>query len=127
MSFSVGLLLRRGGLLIAVAAWEIGIQSVCADPAPARIGAVVELFTSQGCSSCPPADRLLSTLARAPNMIALSLPIDYWDFIGWHDTLASPTFTARQKAYAAARGDGRVYTPQVVVDGLVDAIGSDRG
>lgn len=127
MTFSVGWLLRCGALFVAVAACEIGIRSVRAEPAPTRIGAVVELFTSQGCSSCPPADHLLSTLARAPNTVALSLPIDYWDFIGWHDTLASPTFTARQKAYAAARGDGRVYTPQVVVDGLVDAIGSDRG
>jgi len=61
-----------------------------------------------------------------PDTIALSFPIDYWDFIGWRDTLASPSFTARQKAYAAARGDGHVYTPQAVVDGLVDEVGSDR-
>lgn len=128
MTFSVGLLLRRGSLLIAVAACGIGIQHVHADPLVAtHVAGVVELFTSQGCSSCPPADRLLSSLARKPDTIALSFPIDYWDFIGWHDTLASPTFTARQKAYATARGDGRVYTPQVVVDGLVDAVGSDRG
>jgi hypothetical protein len=93
---------------------------------PPHVTGVVELFTSQGCSSCPPADRFLSLLARTPDVIALSFPIDYWDFIGWHDTLASPAFTARQKAYAAVRGDGRVYTPQVVIDGLGDAVGSDR-
>ncbi|MDE2362534.1 MAG: DUF1223 domain-containing protein [Hyphomicrobiales bacterium] len=87
---------------------------------------VVELFTSQGCSSCPPADRILADLARDPSLIVLSLPVDYWDYIGWKDTLASPACTARQKDYAAARGDGQVYTPQAVVDGLVHVVGSDR-
>ena len=87
---------------------------------------VVELFTSQGCSSCPPADRLLAEFARDPDVVALSFPIDYWDYIGWKDTFASPTFTARQKAYAAARDRRNVYTPQVVVDGVTDAVGSDR-
>jgi len=87
---------------------------------------VVELFTSQGCSSCPPADRLLSRLARDPTVVALSFPIDYWDYIGWKDTLASPSFTMRQKAYASMRGDNRVYTPQAVVDGVADVIGSDE-
>jgi hypothetical protein len=88
---------------------------------------VVELFTSQGCSSCPPADRLLADLARQPNVIALSLPIDYWDYIGWKDTFASPVFTARQKAYAAMHVSRNIYTPQVIVDGFADAVGSDRG
>jgi hypothetical protein len=88
--------------------------------------AVVELFTSQGCSSCPPADQLLNAIAKNPNMIAMSFPVDYWDYIGWKDTLASPAFTARQKAYAATRGDGHVYTPQMVVDGRSDVVGSDR-
>ncbi len=87
---------------------------------------VVELFTSQGCSSCPPADRLLSALAHESNKIALTFPIDYWDYMGWKDTLAEPAFTARQKAYAMARGDGNIYTPQAVVNGLVDIVGSDR-
>ena len=87
---------------------------------------VIELFTSQGCSSCPPADRLAAELALDPRNIIVSFPVDYWDYIGWKDTLASPAFTARQKAYASARGDGHVYTPQAVINGLVHAVGSDR-
>lgn len=86
---------------------------------------VLELFTSQGCSSCPAADRLLGAMARKPDVVAVSLPVDYWDYIGWKDTLASPIFTARQKAYAAALGSRHVYTPEVIVNGLSDAIGSD--
>jgi hypothetical protein len=89
------------------------------------IACVLELFTSQGCSSCPPADRLLGALARKPDIVAVSLPVDYWDYIGWKDTLASPLFTARQKAYAAALGSRHVYTPEAIVNGLSDAIGSD--
>jgi hypothetical protein len=88
---------------------------------------VLELFTSQGCSSCPPADRILSQLARDPDVLALSFPVDYWDYIGWKDTLAAPNYTARQKAYASASGKGQIYTPQVVVNGLTDAVGSDLG
>jgi hypothetical protein len=89
--------------------------------------AVLELFTSQGCSSCPPADRLVGQLANDPSLIALSIPIDYWDYLGWRDTLANPAHSARQRAYARARGDGQVYTPQIVVNGATDALGSDQG
>jgi hypothetical protein len=88
--------------------------------------AVVELFTSQGCSSCPPADELLAKLARDPDVIALSLPVDYWDRLGWKDTLARHAFTERQMAYAGVRGDGQVYTPQAVVNGREHAVGSER-
>jgi hypothetical protein len=88
--------------------------------------AVIELFTSQGCSSCPAADKLLSDLRSDPTLITLSLPIDYWDYLGWKDTLAIPGHTARQKAYSRARGDREVYTPQVVVNGVAQALGSDR-
>jgi hypothetical protein len=87
--------------------------------------AVVELFTSQGCSSCPPADRLIGELARDPAIVALSLPIDYWDYLGWKDTLADPRHTARQRGYARVRGDREVYTPQVVINGAAHALGSD--
>ncbi|MDB5617685.1 MAG: hypothetical protein JWQ24_1923 [Tardiphaga sp.] len=88
--------------------------------------AVVELFTSQGCSSCPPADKIIGDLARDPSVIALSLPIDYWDYLGWKDTLADARFSARQKSYSQMRGDRDVYTPQVVINGTQQAIGSDR-
>jgi hypothetical protein len=88
--------------------------------------AVIELFTSQGCSSCPAADKLLAELKNDPSLITLSLPIDYWDYLGWKDTLASPGHTARQKAYSKVRGDREVYTPQVVVNGVLQAMGSDR-
>src|SRR5713226_705298 len=88
--------------------------------------AVIELFTSQGCSSCPAADKLLGELARDPTLVTISVPIDYWDYLGWKDTLADPRNTARQKAYAHVRGDGQVYTPQVVVNGALHALGSDK-
>jgi hypothetical protein len=87
---------------------------------------VVELFTSQGCSSCPPADALLAELASDPSLVALSVPIDIWDYLGWKDTLAVPRNTLRQKAYAQARGDGQVYTPQAVVNGSLHVLGSDK-
>src|SRR5262245_13600745 len=88
--------------------------------------AVIELFTSQGCSSCPPADQLLGELAKEPGLIAMSLPIDYWDYLGWKDTLATPGHTVRQRGYAAVRGDRAVYTPQVVVNGTMHVQGSDK-
>jgi hypothetical protein len=94
-----------------------------ADAAPR---AVVELFTSQGCSSCPPADKLLAQFASDPSLVPISLPIDYWDYLGWRDTLADPRNSARQRAYSRERGDREVYTPQVVVNGSVHTLGSDR-
>lgn len=109
-----------------------GVLGVCAlamiaIPAQAEPRAVVELFTSQGCSSCPPADKVIGDLAKDPSVIALSLPIDYWDYLGWKDTLADSRFSARQKAYSRMRGDRDVYTPQVVVNGAVHVLGSDIG
>src|SRR5580700_4641195 len=85
---------------------------------------VVELFTSQGCSSCPPADAVIGHLADRKDVLALSLPITYWDMLGWKDTLASEGNTRRQKAYAAAMGRGGIYTPQMIVDGTGDVVGS---
>jgi len=90
------------------------------------IKAVVELFTSQGCSSCPPADRLLKTYVDRKDVIALSFPVDYWDYLGWQDTYASQMNTERQRAYARARGDGSVYTPQAVVNGISHFVGSRK-
>ena len=114
----------------SISRWS-GALSVCAiiaiiRPAHADPRAVVELFTSQGCSSCPPADRIIGELAKDPNVIALSMPIDYWDYLGWKDTLADSRFSARQKAYSHMRGDRDVYTPLVVVNGTAHVIGSDR-
>jgi hypothetical protein len=88
--------------------------------------AVIELFTSQGCSSCPAADKLIGELANDPSIIAMSLSIDYWDYLGWKDTLALPGHANRQRAYAKVRGDREVYTPQAVVNGVAHALGSDR-
>lgn len=91
-----------------------------APPAPV----VVELYTSQGCSSCPPADALLARLARRDDVIALALHVDYWDYIGWKDSFARPEFGMRQKAYARAAGHGTVYTPQIIVNGVDQVVGS---
>ncbi|HVT50414.1 MAG TPA: DUF1223 domain-containing protein [Dongiaceae bacterium] len=87
---------------------------------------VVELFTSQGCSSCPPADSYLGQLARRKDVLPLSYHVDYWDYIGWKDQFADPAYVGRQRAYAMTLGHHMVYTPQVVVAGAVDAQGADR-
>ena len=98
--------------------------------APATLAAdrpiVVELFTSQGCSSCPPADALLSELAMRKDVLALGFHVDYWDSLGWKDPLSTPGSTARQHAYAAQFGKHEVYTPQMVVDGRRQLVGSRR-
>jgi len=88
--------------------------------------AVLELFTSQGCSSCPKADRLAGELAREKGILVLTFPVDYWDYLGWKDTFGSAANSARQRAYAMQRGDRKVFTPQMVINGRVSAIGSDR-
>ncbi len=86
---------------------------------------MLELFTSQGCDTCPPADHVLASYAQRPDIIAISLPVDIWDYLGWKDTLASDKNSERQKFYAKARGDGAIYTPQVVVNGMIGVNGSD--
>src|SRR5918996_4983900 len=86
---------------------------------------VVELFTSQGCSSCPPADALLAELAGKDGVIALALHVDYWDYLGWADSFASPAFTARQRAYAKKAHSRTIYTPQMIVQGEDRLVGSD--
>ena len=87
---------------------------------------LVELFTSQGCSSCPPADAMLRELAARSDVLALGFHVDYWDYLGWADPFASPRFTARQQAYAQRQG-WQVYTPQLVIDGDTALVGSRRG
>jgi hypothetical protein len=103
------------------------ICSAAATPAPAgEPRTVIELFTSQGCSSCPPADKLAGELSHDPSLLIMSLAVDYWDYLGWKDTLAVHGHTSRQQAYANARGDRAVYTPQVVVNGVEHVLGSDK-
>jgi hypothetical protein len=118
--------MRRPGFTLAVLLGALGTVAASVDSAPAEPRAVVELFTSQGCSSCPPADKLVGELAHDQSVLALSLPIDYWDYLGWKDTLARPRHTARQRGYAVVRGDRQVYTPQMVVNGSAHVLGSDR-
>ena len=86
---------------------------------------VVELYTSQGCSSCPPADALLEEMAKNAEILPLAFHVDYWDYLGWQDAFASPAHTLRQKAYAHAAGDRMIYTPQAIVDGTARMVGSD--
>ena len=85
---------------------------------------VVELYTSQGCSSCPPADEMLHDLAGRDGVIALALHVDYWDYIGWADSFADPAYTARQQRYGAAAGHRTIYTPQFIIGGLDHVVGA---
>ncbi|SHG79146.1 hypothetical protein SAMN05444003_0938 [Cognatiyoonia sediminum] len=85
---------------------------------------VVELYTSQGCSSCPPADEILAELSDRDDVIALALHVDYWDYLGWVDDLANPAHTERQRAFARAKGARTIYTPQMVFGGVDHVIGS---
>jgi hypothetical protein len=109
-----------------VAAGLLGLGLVAGPAVTAARPVVVELFTSQGCSSCPPADALLRQLARREDVLALGFHISYWDRLGWKDPLSSPAATARQRSYARRFNDGRVYTPEMVIDGTRDVVGSDR-
>ena len=105
-------------------AFAVICSTTAASAAEPRAG--IELFTSQGCSSCPAADKLLGELSRDPSLLTMSLAVDYWDYLGWKDTLALHGHSDRQRAYAEARGDREVYTPQVVINGAVHALGSDK-
>jgi hypothetical protein len=87
---------------------------------------VIELFTSQGCSDCPAADRIVSELAKRKDVLALSFPITYWDMLGWKDTFATEANTYRQKSYAKTMNRSGIYTPQVIIDGKVDVVGNQR-
>ncbi len=111
--------------LVAALALTVAALSAQAWAGDAKPVIVLELFTSQGCSSCPAADALLGKLAGRRDVVALSLPVDYWDYLGWRDTLASPIYSARQRTYAKTRGDHQVYTPQLVVNGMHHVNGAD--
>jgi hypothetical protein len=100
-------------------------------PTPIRVPVIVELFTSEGCSSCPPADNVLARLERdqpvsGVEIIGLGEHVDYWDHLGWKDRFSSPLFTARQQDYGQALHLQNVYTPQIVVNGTTEALGSDE-
>jgi len=109
--------------------WIIAaVVILCTQIAAARTPRVVmELFTSQGCSSCPPADALVGRLSANPDVLALSFHVDYWDDLGWPDTFASKASTERQYAYSRALGERSVFTPQMVVNGSRSLVGSQDG
>ncbi len=120
------------GLMVLVMLSTIGadganIQRADAQTTQDTSPVVVELFTSQGCSSCPPAETFLSDLAKRDDVIALEYHVDYWDYIGWKDPFANPLFTQRQRDYARRLGSRSVYTPQMVINGAEHTVGSRRG
>lgn len=125
-------LAHGGPLLLAILAActsKAATDSAHAAPPGERRPVVVELFSSEGCSSCPPADSVLSALAAAQpvagaEIIPLELHVDYWNYLGWEDPFSSPAFTARQQAYATAFAQRGVYTPQMVIDGRAELVGS---
>ncbi len=118
--------LLAGGLAAAGIALA-GDRRVAAGPRAAAEGPwLVELFTSQGCNSCPPADAFLGELARRPDIVALSFHVDYWDYIGWKDRFATRATTDRQRAYARVLKQRYVYTPEMVVEGSAHDTGRDR-
>jgi hypothetical protein len=124
----IGLAVVAFALLLASGSFR-GSTKPSASPAGPAAPVVVELFTSEGCSSCPPADALLARLEEAQNggnaqVIALEEHVDYWNDLGWRDPFSSSEWTARQYAYARSLGNGNAYTPQMVVDGTVEFVGS---
>ncbi|MVA96464.1 DUF1223 domain-containing protein [Nitratireductor sp. CAU 1489] len=119
--------LFRGLRLAFAAAAFFGLASAAKGEEQARPRGVVELFTSQGCNSCPKADAYLGELARSGDVVALAYHVDYWDYLGWRDTMATADNTGRQSEYARALGERSVYTPQAVVNGRVHMNGASRG
>ena len=116
---------RRNALSLGAAALSAPFVSPQVEAA-SDMPVLVELFTSQGCSSCPPADKLAATLNASTGATVVSFNVDYWDYLGWRDTLAKPEYTQRQMDYARYRGDNDVYTPQIIIDGENHAVGSNQ-
>ena len=124
--------MRRATLLLSVVLLGVGFGAPASSaqtsdgtqPMPHPV--LIELFTSQGCSSCPPADSLLGELARNSDVVALGFHISYWDGLGWKDPFSSQSSTDRQRTYARLLEIGQVYTPQIIVDGSREMVGSDR-
>jgi hypothetical protein len=113
--------------MLTLGAMALGLGIATAAAAQDTNGpVVVELFTSQGCSSCPPANANLAALADRPNVLALSFGVTYWDYLGWKDSFAQPAFTDRQRAYERPLGHDGPFTPQIVVDGSADTVGNER-
>lgn len=124
-------LFQYGVVLILCILTTAGDFSAAAEP-ESRSFALVELFTSEGCSSCPPADQLLNDLAadarkEGKPVYCLAFHVDYWDYLGWKDSFSDQAYTRRQHAYAAALGSSGIYTPQMVVNGREGFVGSDQG
>ena len=115
----------RSYFFLAAAA-VFSMNGLPAQAATAANPAVVELFTSQGCSSCPPANANLIALSDRPDVLALSFDVTYWDDLGWKDTFDSPAYTERQRAYETPLGENGPFTPQIVVDGKSDTVGNER-
>ncbi|MBU1307014.1 MAG: DUF1223 domain-containing protein [Alphaproteobacteria bacterium] len=112
--------------LVGIVALAVLVQPASADSLRVSPKAVVELFTSQGCSSCPPADALLTSLDERGDVLALAYHVDYWDYVGWKDTFGEADYSDRQRAYAQSWGSSRIYTPQMVINGAVGVVGSRR-
>jgi len=115
--------LTRRAAMALLAGGVAGPRLAAAEASAAPV--LIELFTSQGCASCPPADSFAGELARDPLNFVVSLNVDYWDYLGWNDTLAKPEYSKRQFDYGKSRGDMQVYTPQMVMNGHYHAVGSN--
>ncbi len=123
----IGTSLRLSLIAVALSAFCGAGLAAEAEPGFEKPAGVVELFTSQGCNSCPPADKFFAELAGKDDIVALAYHVDYWDYLGWHDTLSSKDNTERQYGYMRAFGGRSIYTPQAVINGRTHVNGANRG
>ncbi len=127
MSPSAFKIIGKLGVALSLLGAPLGLSATTGAMAADQPRAVVELFTSQGCSSCPAADKILSRYAEEGDVLALSFHVDYWNYLGWKDTFSKAEFTERQQRYAASFQRRGIYTPQAVVNGRNHAVGSRKG